>query len=118
MRDDVVWGRLHETEAFIKAQNVVAASIGTPAALLEEIEDIALWVLKDTDSDQQSKRLVHVCSAFALLAFNSIEVFARQIEESKLEVAGTPGEPDDEAMRDTMLYLLNTYAANLRQELD
>lgn len=123
MRDDV-WRHLHETEAFLYAQRIVAASFAAatnPNALLDEIETLALWINEDTDDrGKVGRRISHSAAALSLLASSVFETFAYEIEKSKLTVAGASDdvEPQPEAVRDTMLWLLDQHASRLRAELD
>jgi hypothetical protein len=123
MRDDV-WGDLHETEAFLYAQRVVAASFAAetnPQALLDEIETLALWINEDSDDrGKVGRRISHSAAALSLLASSIFESFAYEIEKSKLTVAGASDDvqPDTQAVRDTMLWLLDQHASRLRAELD
>jgi hypothetical protein len=123
MRDDV-WRHLHETEAFLYAQRIVAASFAAatnPNALLDEIETLALWINEDTDDrGKVGRRISHSAAALSLLASSVFETFAYEIEKSKLTVAGASAdvEPEPEAVRDTMLWLLDQHASRLRAELD
>jgi hypothetical protein len=123
MRDDV-WRHLHETEAFLYAQRIVAASFAAatnPNALLDEIETLALWINEDTnDRGKVGRRISHSAAALSLLASSVFETFAYEIEKSKLTVAGASDdvEPEPEAVRDTMLWLLDQHASRLRAELD
>ena len=123
MRDNV-WGDLHETEAFLYAQRVVAASFvaeTNPQALLDEIETLALWINEDSDDrGKVGRRISHSAAALSLLASSIFESFAYEIEKSKLTVAGASDDvqPDTQAVRDTMLWLLDQHASRLRAELD
>lgn len=123
MRDDV-WGQLHETEAFLYAQRVIAAGFASetsPHGLLDELETLSEWINEDTDDrGKVNRRIAQSAAALSLLAASVFEAFAYEIEKSKLIVAGASDEvePEREAVRETMLWLLDQHASRLRAELD
>jgi hypothetical protein len=123
MRDDA-WGQLHETEAFLYAQRVIAAGFASetsPHGLLDELETLSEWINENAgDRDKVVRRIAQSAAAFSLLAASVFEAFAYEIEKEKLRVAGASDEvePEREAVRDTMLWLLDQHASRLRAELD
>ncbi len=123
MRDDV-WGQLHESEAFLYAQRVVAAGFASetsPQGLLDELETLSEWINEDTDDrGKADRRIAESAAALSLLAASVFEAFAYEIEKAKLTVAAgsDDAEPEREAVRDTMLWLLDQHASRLRAELD
>lgn len=77
-------------------------------------------MFSDKDSGKIADRMVRLIAAFAMLNGSSLETLATEVEISKLVVGGAEDgtSPDPEAVRRTMLWLLDEYARNLREQLD
>ena len=113
-----VWAELYDPDAFLRAQRLMAAAIGTSAgyeALLGQLGDVSEWVFADdTDSDQIAERFTRFTAMLLLLGKEGNELFATLVEE-----ALTPSDAgaDPEAIRTTMLHVLDGVADRLLEQI-
>jgi hypothetical protein len=113
-----VWAELYDAEAFLRAQRLMAAAIGTSIgyeALLGQLGEVSEWVFADeADSDQIAERFTRFTAMLLLLGKEGNELFATLVEE-----ALTPSEAgaDPEAIRTTMLYVLDGVAERLLEQI-
>lgn len=118
---DNVWSRFYEAEAFIRAETLATAAIGSRSShepLLDELQAACDWLLQAKTPKKHAERLVSLVAMILAIGEGSLETVATMIEEAKLESAGhLTIEADPEAIRDTMLVLLGNQVESLRKQL-
>jgi len=113
-----VWAELYDADALLRAQRLLAAAIGASVnceALLGELGEVSEWVFADeVDSDQIAERFMRFTAMLLLLGKEGNELFATLVEE-----ALTPGDDgaDPEAIRTTMLHVLDGVADRLLEQI-
>lgn len=115
---DNVWGGLYEDDAFNRAENVYATSLGagvTHETILAELEEAAVWALTPDDPAESAERLVDLLAALVAIGWAGMNTFATMVEESR--IGGQDAVADPEDVRNTAMLLLTRYAGTLREQL-
>jgi hypothetical protein len=113
-----VWAGLYEAEAFLQAQRLMAAAIGASLgheALLGQLAEVSEWVFADdADSEQIAERFTRFTAMLLLLGKEGNELFATLVEEALTPKAD---EADPEAIRTTMLHVLDGVSERLLEQI-
>jgi hypothetical protein len=113
-----VWSELYDADAFLRAQRLMASAIGSAAdyeVLLGQLGEVSDWVFADdADTDQIAERFTRFTAMLVLLGNEGNELFATLVEEAlTADEAGA----DREAIRTTMLHVLDGVAERLLEQI-